>query len=129
MNTQFVRLIGIFFGMGGILMGFSSCAMPRMGEEAIETTLSAENMAGLAPEEEVAEGAMPSQSRPELPAEILMAGPAYEGERKSPWDIPADEFVTLVERSSEMAGDESLLEGRRLSRLCFIDSLGEEDVF
>ena len=90
-------------------MGLSSCALPRIDEEDPEIGLSAANMEGLAPEEELAEGALPSQARPEFPEEILVAGPAYEGERKSPWDIPADEFVTLVERSVEQAGDESLL--------------------
>ena len=87
-------------------MGLSSCALPRMGEEDAENSLSAANMEGLAPEEEVAEGALLSQSQPSLPEEILVAGPAYEGERKSPWDIPADEFVTLVTRSDDQAGDE-----------------------
>ena len=109
MKTKFVRLIGFYFGSGAILMGLSSCALPRIDEEDPEIGLSAANMEGLAPEGELAEGALPSQAKPEFPEEILVAGPAYEGERKSPWDIPADEFVTLVERSVEKAGDESLL--------------------
>ncbi len=115
MKMSFARNIGLLASGGVTLVGLSSCALPRFAELKGEESLSAANMAALAPEEEssitaVGAGA-PEAVTTQLPEAILAAGPAYTGERSSPWDIPAEEFVNLVSRDEQTAGDEALLAG------------------
>ncbi|MEM0895311.1 MAG: hypothetical protein AAGJ79_00390 [Verrucomicrobiota bacterium] len=107
MNIHIVRNHGVLAATSIAVLALSSCSLPRLADSDAPESLSPANLEALAP----MEAAVPEMKvhTSELPEALLVAGPAYDGEPYSPWDMPADEFVTLIERAEEQPGDESLL--------------------
>ncbi|MEM9481751.1 MAG: hypothetical protein AAGA58_19045 [Verrucomicrobiota bacterium] len=107
MNTQIVRSNRVLAASMIAILALSGCSLPRLAERDATSSLSTANLDALTQTESTV--TTKTEEPSELPEALLVAGPAYEGERHSPWDMPADEFVTLVERSEQQQGDESLL--------------------